>query len=387
MNNFNVFRSYDVYFLPTKSYYTLPGNEFLQYNLNHISEYIAVNLLPTPTAKDLIIELFIKKNINQNTNFIFENIREGHSISSFEIIHEIINYLNLNAGSCYYISGALQAKEIYEIYCKNHNISNKINIISVNYWEYFSQQTFNKLQNEFSSDLTIKNKEKNFLCFNRISRIHRTGLLALLYEKNLVENSYVSYYHNKFWINTPENFLRQLKIYLRHDIYEKVKNFVLSKTENFPLILNNSSGSNTNTVMMSDKVYYDNSYFSVVTETFFYSFEDQKFNDNLSVFFSEKIFKPIMCKHPFLLVSRPNSLYFLKKMGYKTFHPWIDERYDIIEDDNERLIFIANEIERLCKQTPEQWLIFLQNLNNIVEHNYSVIMKKQLDDFVYNSKN
>lgn len=94
-----------------------------------------------------------------------------------------------------------------------------------------------------------------------------------------------------------------------------------------------------------------------------------------------------MCKHPFLLVSRPNSLYFLKKMGYKTFHPWIDERYDTIEDDNERLIFIANEIERLCKQTSEQWFIFLQNLNNIVEHNYSVIMKKQLDDFVYNCKN
>jgi hypothetical protein len=88
------------------------------------------------------------------------------------------------------------------------------------------------------------------------------------------------------------------------------------------------------------------------------------------VFLSEKIYKPLAYKHPFLLVGYPGTLNYLKKLGYRTFHPHINEHYDSIQDDLERMDAIVSEVERLCNQTPEQWQEWQYNVAPIVEHNF-----------------
>ena len=67
-----------------------------------------------------------------------------------------------------------------------------------------------------------------------------------------------------------------------------------------------------------------------------------------SVFFSEKVFKPIAFKHPFILIAPPGSLSALKSLGYKTFSGLINESYDQERDDDvKRLIAILEETKRL----------------------------------------
>jgi hypothetical protein len=60
---------------------------------------------------------------------------------------------------------------------------------------------------------------------------------------------------------------------------------------------------------------------------------------------TEKILRPIACGKPFLLVSTPNSLGYLKSYGFETFDSLIDESYDNIQDPLERL----NRITDLMK--------------------------------------
>lgn len=124
----------------------------------------------------------------------------------------------------------------------------------------------------------------------------------------------------------------------------------------------------------NDLHYYNNSYFSVVTETKFFADVDGVYDTQLDChLFSEKTYKPILGKHPFIFMGMSGSLHVLRDSGYKTFHPFIDETYDTVENDEARLEAILDEIERLSNFTDKQWLEWQQNVQSIVEHNFNVL--------------
>ena len=98
-------------------------------------------------------------------------------------------------------------------------------------------------------------------------------------------------------------------------------------------------------------------YFSVVTETVFdypYSFR------------TEKIWKPIAMGHPFVVASNVGYLRDLRNMGFQTFDHVIDERYDTIDNDQQRLERIANVVRDLCQQDLAS---FQKECYNVCEHN------------------
>ena len=94
--------------------------------------------------------------------------------------------------------------------------------------------------------------------------------------------------------------------------------------------------------------------------------------------FTEKTYKFISGKIPFILVGMPKSLHVLRDSGYKTFQPYINEDYDNIEDDELRLVAIADEIERLCGLSDDEWLEIQRELIPRIEHNYQLLLKSEL---------
>ena len=354
--------------------------EFNQY----IHNCIALHWFPiVHHNRGLVTEYIASKLKNKETRIFFDNIYEGNTESCYIAIHEIINELGLDAEKCYLINGGMQLREFYEQYCNENNITKRINLIIINYWERHALYTFRDSNLNYSPKHHIKNKEKLFLCFNRITRMHRVVLLGLLYHKGLVDRSYYSFFHNLSYKNSEMDLFKFLNV-LKLPYKKIVENEINKHYNEFPLLLNNLDSSNTNQVLKSDETYYNNSYFSLVTETFFYKINarKEKYEEN-SVFFSEKTFKPIICKHPFIMLNRPHALEFLRKLGYKTFHPFINEEYDTIQNDSDRLLAIVAEVERLSKQSDQQWLDWLNNVSDIVEYNHSLIMSKQNTDFIF----
>jgi len=211
--------------------------------------------------------------------------------------------------------------------------------------------------------------ERKFLNLNRRWRMHRPLLYTLMKDKNLLDQSYVSFAKsddNKTW---PIVY-RQLKNMYS---YHKKITRILNKNEdvvNTPDLYLDTEDLVTNRAMHENSIdeYYLKTMFSVVAET--------TYHENV-VFFSEKTFKTIAMKHPFILVTSPNSLKQLREIGYKTFHPMIDESYDTIMDHGDRMIAIVNEIERICNLKEDSLKDWLSSVRTVTEYNYKILKSKQ----------
>jgi hypothetical protein len=104
--------------------------------------------------------------------------------------------------------------------------------------------------------------------------------------------------------------------------------------------------------------------------------------DEYGRFLSEKTFKPVAMKHPFIVASTPHFLDKFREIGYKSFSPWINEDYDLEHDDAVRMMKIVKEIERLVNLSPEELEEFLVAMREICQHNYALLMSKTNKDFI-----
>jgi hypothetical protein len=106
---------------------------------------------------------------------------------------------------------------------------------------------------------------------------------------------------------------------------------------------------------------YLDTYFSLVTETVF---------DYPHSFRTEKIWKPMAIGHPFVAVANPGYYRDLRHLGFRTFDGLIDESFDSIEDNQQRLERIAQEVEWLCQQDLAK---FVQESYNICKYNQELL--------------
>jgi hypothetical protein len=127
-----------------------------------------------------------------------------------------------------------------------------------------------------------------------------------------------------------------------------------------------------------DKSIYLNTYLSIVTESVFFQ---SKGPDDIYVNFptgylSEKIFKPLGHCQPFILAGPSKSLQYLReRFGFKTFHPYIDESYDMENDDFNRLKMIEIEIDKFSSKTKEEKDEFLNNIKDICVYNQNLFLE------------
>lgn len=123
---------------------------------------------------------------------------------------------------------------------------------------------------------------------------------------------------------------------------------------------------------------YIDTFFSLVTETVFeypYSFR------------TEKIWKPIAMGHPFVVVANAGYYRDLHNLGFKTFGHVIDESFDLIEDNQQRIERIAQVVEDLCRQDLAS---FLKECYTVCKYNQQHLAEMSLqvrkdfpDRFIY----
>lgn len=94
---------------------------------------------------------------------------------------------------------------------------------------------------------------------------------------------------------------------------------------------------------------------------------------NNSSFITEKTYRAMFYKKPFIMISQFNALKALRAEGYKTFGQYIDESYDDIVDYNERLQAVLKEIDRLNKLSLAELEHIEEKCRVITEHNYHVL--------------
>tara|TARA_E500000081_G_scaffold40017_1_gene43605 strand:- start:9367 stop:10518 length:1152 start_codon:yes stop_codon:yes gene_type:complete len=218
-----------------------------------------------------------------------------------------------------------------------------------------------------------KNYNKKFLLLNRRWRLHRPLLITLLRSRNLLDQGYISFAPSDDGHNWNTVYPRLQAMYNNHNRISKILSDNADVKNLKPMYLD-TEDLVTNRAMHEDSIskYYVETYFSIVSETTYHEG---------TPFLSEKIFKAIAMGHPFIIVTAPNSLQYLKALGYKTYSPFIDESYDSIQDDGDRMLAILDQIEKLCsmpkKTLRKQWL---PNVRTIANHNRNLLLKNYSKD-------
>lgn len=84
---------------------------------------------------------------------------------------------------------------------------------------------------------------------------------------------------------------------------------------------------------------YTDSWFSLVSETIF---------DYPHTFRTEKIWKPVLMAHPFVVAANRGYLGDLRNAGFQTFHTLLDESYDQIDCPHARIKRIIETVRAIC---------------------------------------
>ena len=352
----------------------------------------------------------VKNLIRDNNGYILINyLHEGHirQENYKELHNELLNY-NIPANKVIFVSSNVNGKKQYETFCDNMPLltKSKIHIIEANHMLESSVDIYNYvLDNNYNKDLdkllpykqSFVNKqdlddmrdtirEKYFLSYNRVIREYRLALVAMIYKMGLQDKGIISLGAKE--VDTA--FGGVWPDYISDFIEDKKQNEIISDAvKKIKLLYPIDADGDIDANWIYDEKgsviggmvgqwsnfshQYKRIYFNIVTESCYY--ED-------CIYMSEKIFKPISNLVPFIIVSTPFFLKKLREIGYKTFHPWINESYDEEMDNDKRFFMILDEIKRLCSMTKEEIHKWYYEMEDILIYNQDHFANYKKQDHV-----
>jgi hypothetical protein len=298
----------------------------------------------------LLLDMSLESFVSNGIFFQMHNYFKAHGIPLNKVIYQ---------------TGCPNVQEIYDNYCGMSHADDKMNVL---FWDSFEYQMSQSYQaREYKTNRNIDTIKKIFLSLNYRYRPHRNDLTLLFYKNDLLKDSYFSMpSHNpdldsqQFLERVDQNFASYIGLnidelnYLQHNI--------LPLTVDALATDRNEHRKMTMDAEQSLSHLYETSMISVVTETLAYE---------EAIAETEKTFKPIIYKQPFILVGQAGSLKNLKNKGYKTFSKWFDESYDDIIDNRVRLIKITETCKEISLWDYNKKKAFIDETKEIVDHNYT----------------
>ena len=229
----------------------------------------------------------------------------------------------------------------------------------IHHLDYFLAKTFIKIIEDGHPINPSWNHSANKALFlpGKAEKFHRVGLLAKLYEHKLLDQLEWSFYTEKGIeercrkvLNhySDYNFKKFLKTCVKDlDPIKRQMQYNTSHYQGFPY----------------DVKLYENSCLSIISETEFHRIPDGY------QWITEKTWRTIANRHPFVMASSPGTLAKLKSFGFRTFENYmVESEYDQILDNSTRLQAIATNVEYFMNT-------YQQNINSItndVEHNFQL---------------
>jgi hypothetical protein len=211
--------------------------------------------------------------------------------------------------------------------------------------------------------LNLLCRSKKFLFASTKDYLPRKYVLSQLYKHNQFEHGYISY---KCLVKdyNMERFDSK--------IVDKFKNDCAVIDHLLPIFGFDNLDQLLELLMIPPKIGQD-CYTSIVTETFYHI---------KNLFFSEKIFCSMLFRHIIFYLGPAHSLEYLRSLGFKTFSHIIDESYDSIEDNSQRVIALTKSMtEFLSKPIEEIHDIYIKNIE-ILDHNRNLVNSIDINSMV-----
>lgn len=300
---------------------------------------------------------------NGNALILLDQVQEAYQVRwLYDWFHDNIRTHNLPAKCIAFCTGDMTAKDSYDLYCKDNLIRDGINVLSdmvIQCYDFcigtrygyvdpitWDEQLSHKTENRYS--IKLHN------CLNRRLAMHRQWLYVRLSEEGLVDDSLVS--------------MDQFDRLPFMDKFVGMPDDIVSKhLDRLPLTVD--IGFKENRHLGFNKDIYLNTWLTIVTETTATDNED-------SVMITEKLMKPMMASHPFIVWGNRKTLRYLRDLGFKTFSDTIDEGYDT-KYDFYRLDHIVNEVLKINSISDK--LEWFKRCEDAIRHNHELVSSMSWD--------
>ena len=202
------------------------------------------------------------------------------------------------------------------------------------------------------------------------SRIHKLQFLEFLYQNDYIKDfiwastgpDYQPHLFNEF---IPVTFREE---YNNMEILKQLPH--LNDYEDYEIYKERGNAYNF--------ISYLDSYFDVVAETRFYHINGWDYEGALSTFLnwnniSEKTMKPTLMGHPFIMISKPNTISMLEDMGLKYRYDFWNHSYNDIENDFERMEGVKNFTKKVMSLSKRELKEFREDYNSYTKDNFDIL--------------
>ncbi len=332
-----------------------------------------------------LVEIFGDNLFRENTLVILGT----HAESNGNQVRGDDKLLNTEAGDLIYSNIQKNNQKVKLIvdgsntYGMNKPNDSKSSLVSAQFFVEWAETLMNDYKGKEIFQHNLKNieklqdRDKTFTCLQRRPRQCRVINLYNIYNQDLQDTGYYSLRlnsldsvrHWKFqllkdrewrvesddWINFNTKFKDFLEIIKEHGDYT---------CDEANLYVNQAFDLN--------QTHYLNSYFQVVAETL---------TNSHTIFFTEKIYKPIICGSPFFVLGNRHSLKSLQNLGFKTFSDWWDESYDEYYSHYERSKKVFSIVKDLSNKPKSYLNSMLLEQKEILVHNHNNMIKLINDNY------
>ncbi len=231
-------------------------------------------------------------------------------------------------------------------------------------------------------------KTSDLVCLNARPRSHRPVLVAELHRIGYNnDNSYISFLGREDMIDQHGGLISGQPIW-KEQMFRNLDITAFTARKDNPFIAFLSHDSQIEhtyrfwkerTMVLADKPVlevhdddrlitsqmYKETFFSLVSETLFGEDKDQ-------LFITEKTFKPIAYRHPFMIVGSMGTLRHLRYLGYETFPEMFDESYDQEYDPKKRFSIILRNLENWYQLTRDEKIQKYNSVREKLKHNFEL---------------
>lgn len=223
------------------------------------------------------------------------------------------------------------------------------------------------------TDPLTRTIKKKYITFNRLTggaRVYRSMLIAELANAGLLEHGHVSYSdHCPIYGHYRENLRDAVSRYRIDGAYTEGCIQQLDQVK-FPLRIDSGADYIPNGSMTLGAIRQNmESFLHIVTETCFWEHKRH---------LTEKIFKPIVARQPFVLLGPARNLEYLRSYGFRTFDRWWDESYDQLENPIHRIQAVVSIVRDICGKSDQELTDLLHEMRDTLEHNYRLIESGQM---------
>lgn len=286
---------------------------------------------------------------NQGKDIVIEVINEGHCLR-FSGVYDILDIFTFNLVQ-------LNTFNVIE-----HHPKYLINNIQWNYWLITSQQNF-----DFDFNYTW-NKDKIFGCFYGRPSAPRLGIAGYL----------AKYYDEKSLVATKFEFADQdnRKLFDIQRLYEWDPN-----------------GLELVSTLQHNKKYYHTGYYDkghyikgnkeleYLYKNIFIDIVCEPTCSGIAFYPTEKIARAILCRKPFIAMCSKNYLIYLRQLGFRTFYEYWNEDYDGF-DSATKYHMILKLIDNIAAKSLSEIITMFDNMQEILEHNYNLLVNQQYKKIV-----